>query len=829
MQQTVLRSSAEDHTEIIEAATASKRSSETAADSALSRTDEGFWVAVLPFKYSGSNPDLEALAEGLSEDIVTGLSRFPFLRVIARSSTSRFAADSGDVRAIGKELGARYVMEASLRCAGTMLRVTVQLLDAETGAHMWAETYQRDLKQSDRFVVQDEISDRIVATVADGYGVLVSSMAASLEEKPETEMTACDWLLRQCRYRQLLTPEEHAKIRDGLERFVEREPKHAEPWACLAQLCVDEFVFKFNQRPDSLDRALAAARRAVDLNRTFQYGYQILAQVHFFRRDIAAFRTAAEKAMSLNPRDTDTLAMMGLMLVHIAEFERGANIVRRAMDLNPNHAGWYHFAIIWEHLNKGDYEKALARITRVNMPGLFWQPLTVASICGLLERPVEAAAAVQELRKLDPDFELHVREYIEVWHYSSGLMDRILEGLSKAGVEIAPAAANPSVTRSAIGSGETPALEGFWVAVLPFKSNETSLEISSFAEGLSEEIITGLSRFSYLRVIARASTSKYSKESGDVRAIGKELGARYVMEGSLRQAGSKLRLAVRLVDAATGAHLWAENYERNFDPDSIFELQDDLVPRIVSTCGDQFGVLARSISDAVREKPRDQLSPYEALMRGFGYRYRLNAEEHAEARDVLEKAVEDAPGNADCWAMLSWVYSHEYGHGFNPRPGSLDRALAAARRAVDLAPSNHIAYQTLAVALFFRKDEAGCLSAAERALTLNPLNASNQAIFLIAFTGDWERGCALITRAMELNPHQPGWYQVVLGLNEYRKSNYRKAIAETVKANTTSIWADMVLPAAYAQLGETAAANDALQDLLASQVNSVEAARDFLM
>jgi tetratricopeptide (TPR) repeat protein len=169
----------------------------------------------------------------------------------------------------------------------------------------------------------------------------------------------------------------------------------------------------------------------------------MLAQVHFFRRDIPAFRTAAEKAMSLNPRDTDTLAMMGLMLVHIAEFERGANIVRRAMDLNPNHAGWYHFAVIWEHLHKGDYEKALGRINRVNMPGLFWQPLTVASVCGLLGRSTEAAAAVQELRKLDPDFELHVREYIEVWHYSSGLMDRILEGLMKAGVEIANDAGTP--------------------------------------------------------------------------------------------------------------------------------------------------------------------------------------------------------------------------------------------------------------------------------------------------------------------------------------------------------------------------------------------------
>ena len=148
-----------------------------------------------------------------------------------------------------------------------------------------------------------------------------------------------------------------------------------------------------------------------------------------------------------------------------------------------------------------------------------------------------------------------------------------------------------------------------------------------------------------------------------------------------------------------------------------------MIPRIVSTCADHFGVLARTISDAVRGKDVNQLTPYEALMRGFGYHYRLSPEAHLEARTVLEKAVKDAPNNADCWAMLSWTYSHEFGHDFNPRPGSLDRALAAARRAIELAPSNHLAYQTLAVALFFRKDKAGCLSAAERALALNPLDA----------------------------------------------------------------------------------------------------------
>ncbi len=133
--------------------------------------------------------------------------------------------------------------------------------------------------------------------------------------------------------------------------------------------------------------------------------------------------------------------------------------------------------------------------------------------------------------------------------------------------------------------------EGFRIAVLPFRYTGTSSDVTALAEGLSEEIVTGLSRFSYLRVIARGSTVASVKEEADARDAGKAIGARYVMEGSLRQAGTKLRLAAKLVDATTGAHLWAETYERVFSPESAFELQDDLVGRIVSTVADMHGVL----------------------------------------------------------------------------------------------------------------------------------------------------------------------------------------------------------------------------------------------
>lgn len=201
-----------------------------------------------------------------------------------------------------------------------------------------------------------------------------------------------------------------------------------------------------------------------------------------------------------------------------------------------------------------------------------------------------------------------------------------------------------------------------------------------------------------------------------MRAAGEQIGARYVIEGSLRQAGSVLRIGVQLVDVGSGAHLWAETYDRPFDPSAIFALQDELVPRIVSSVADAHGVLPHTMSEALRSKRPDELTPYEAVLRSFGYGYRRTPEEHALVRDGLERAVEQQPAYADGWAMLSLVISEEHAFGFNVRPESLGRTLDAARRAADVAPSNAMANNALARASFFRKEFQAFRIAAERAL-----------------------------------------------------------------------------------------------------------------
>lgn len=795
----------------------------TVPDSNSVRAEEGFWVAVLPFKHKGTAVGLDELGEGITEGIVTGLSRFSYLRVIARGSTAKFSGESQDIRAIGKELGARYVMEGSVRQSGTKLRLAVQLLDATTGAHLWAENYERAFSADDVFALQDDLVPRIVSTVADVHGVLPRSMSEAVRGREPDELSPYEAVLRSFGYFETGTPEELTIGRTALEAALRKAPTYADAWAMLGFLCCQDYVHAFNLRVDALANGAAAARRAVEAGPSNHLAYLSLAEALAFQKEPVLFRNAAERAIGLNPMDSNSLATLGELLIYAGLAERGTELAGRAKDLNPNHPAWYWFADFYNAFQQADDRTALNLGMKMKLNGHPLAPMFIAAAAGQLGEVEIGARAVEDLLKVRPDLPAIIPSQVnKVWNPEYG--ERFLEGLSKAGMHIPAKAAAAVATReqatrtlAKADSHASRAEEGFRVAVLPFKYSGGKAELTALAEGFTEDVVTGLSRFSYLQVIANSSTSRYAKESADVRTAGKELDARYVIEGSLRHAGSKLRLAVQLVDAVSGSHLWAENYERSFNPEAIFELQDELVPRIVSTVADWYGVLAYSMSELVRSKSPDRLSPYEALLRSIGYGYRVTAEEHLLARGCMERAVEESPSYADGWALLSLLYADEYGFGFNAKPGPLERALQAARRAADAAPSNSFAQAALARTLFFRKEFPAFRAALERAIALNPMDGATVASLgsLLAYSGDWERGCELVERAAQLNPRHPGWYWFPVFWNAYRKGDYGGALSIGLKLNLPGFFATHeAMAAAYGQLGESAAARQSIRDLL---------------
>ncbi|MBA2259895.1 MAG: hypothetical protein H0W18_13445 [Acidobacteria bacterium] len=207
----------------------------------------------------------------------------------------------------------------------------------------------------------------------------------------------------------------------------------------------------------------------------------------------------------------------------------------------------------------------------------------------------------------------------------------------------------------------------------------------------------------------------------------------------------------------------------------------------------------------------------------------MTPEEHARVRAILERAVEHAPDDSDCWAMLATVYTDEHMFGFNAKPDPLGRAQVAARRAVELSPSSALASQALAQSLFFRKELHACRPVAERTIALNPMDGAISAFMglLLALCGDWERGCAAAEAARKLNPHFPGWYWLAPLFHAYHKGDYRAAVGFAMRVNIPGyFWVPATTAAAFGQLGDLEAARKGVRELLTIRPDFGTAARE---
>jgi tetratricopeptide (TPR) repeat protein len=342
-----------------------------------------------------------------------------------------------DIRAVGRELGARYVVEGSIRKRGHALRVNAQLVDAASGVQLWAETYNHELDDGGPFEALDDVTDRIVSTVAGGHGVLVRSMATATREKPLEEASASQLVSRWFTYVLQLKPEEHARLRAAFEHVLDCEPNHANAWACLSNLYCWEYVHRLNPLEKPMERALEAAWRAVTIDSACQLGWQQLAEAHFFARDYTAFRDAAERAMALNPRNSHTRGYLGLLIAFSGEWDRGLALVQRAMALNPGHPDWCYLPYFYNHYRKGEYEAALQVVKRINMPEDPWPQMGIAAACGQLNHPEMARAAIELVRKHQPIYlDLkYYREDAEKWFADTSIVDQLLQGLRKLGLE----------------------------------------------------------------------------------------------------------------------------------------------------------------------------------------------------------------------------------------------------------------------------------------------------------------------------------------------------------------------------------------------------------
>jgi adenylate cyclase len=397
---------------------------------------DGPSIAVLSFMNDSGDPDQDYFSSGLTDDVVTGLSKYTELDVIARTLTLASDDRPLDVSGLGAALDVRYLLQGSVRKAGDRIRVTVQLSDAFDGRIVWREDYQRDLTVSDLFSLQDDLTQQVVNALAGSYGALARAELVEARRKPPEHLDSYDCVLRAYEYLHAHDAPHHLQARDCLERVVELDSAYTDGWAWLAYLYAEEYHHRRNEDPesyDSRDRALEAAERAVNLDPANQVAQGALALASIIQGDHGRGRTAAYRAIELNPNNALWLGLLGTWLAFSGDFERGVPMVNKAILLDANPPPWLHMAIFLEHYHEGRYEAALAEAKRVET-GDFRTPAFLAAANGQLGHGVEAEQALSELRvHFQGSLDDIGQELIQRNGCSPELASQIVEGLRNAG------------------------------------------------------------------------------------------------------------------------------------------------------------------------------------------------------------------------------------------------------------------------------------------------------------------------------------------------------------------------------------------------------------
>jgi TolB-like protein/class 3 adenylate cyclase/tetratricopeptide (TPR) repeat protein len=315
------------------------------------------------------------------------------------------------------------------------------------------------------------------------------------------------------------------------------------------------------------------------------------------------------------------------------------------------------------------------------------------------------------------------------------------------------------------------------IVVLPFVNMSKDPNQEYFSDGITEVLTSDLSRISNLFVIARNTAFTYKGKAVNVQEIGKELGVRYVLEGSVQRAGGQVRITAQLIDT-TGGHLWTERYDRPLK--DLFALQDEIVQKIVTTLRLQLTVQEQGI---LVRKHTDSLEAYDYLLRGIAPFFRDTPETNVQARQLWEKAVALDPQYAEAYAWLSWTYYREWIFRWSTDPQSLERAMAFARQAIALDDSLPRAHALLGMLYTQTQQYDQALAEGERAVALDPNNADSYSMraAMLNLAGRPEEALRMSEQAMRLNPRYPPVYLNVVGWTYYYTGRYAEAIA-TMKA-----------------------------------------------
>jgi len=741
-------------------------------------------IAVLPFDNLGGEPEQEILSDGLTNDIITDLSKFKHLFVIASNSTFSYKGKPVKVQQVAEELGVHYVLEGSFQRAGERLRINAQLIDATTGHHLWAERYDRDA--SNFFAIQEDILRTIVASLASQ--VTEAEIARALT-KETGNLSAYDYFQRAWKLFFTFSKEGNNQALELLEKAIELDPDYARAYGLLAWVHAHNSSgrYSWGEDPDrSLDLALEVAQKAVALAPDDYFSHWALGFALSIRGDFDRANAEYERAVALNPSDATLLTNMAEVLYKTGRAEQAIAQIKLAMRINPHHPDWYFWDLGIAQYFAGQYQAALDTLNKMSNPYNGVRRIR-AAVLVRLGRLEEAREVISKF--IETDLEMTLEEMEDSPWQGGEYLDRWIADLRVAGL---PEKRPPPLP-------DKPS-----IAVLPFTNMSDDPQQEYFVDGMTEDLITDLSKLSGLFVIARNSTFTYKGMSVKVRQVAVELGVRYVLEGSVRRVGNQVRINAQLIDATSGGHLWAERYDGSLQ--DIFALQDQVTRQIVtalevSLTGGEEAQQARHTTD--------NAEAHDAFLQGWAH-YKLGTPgDLARGIPHFEEAVRLDPSYAQAHAALASVYWDAY---VNDWAFDIDmpsfRAEKWANEHLEKAieaptPLAHALQSRMYSSLGFPGE---AVQEAEKAVALDGNDATAHAALAntLVLAERPAEGAEAIGKALRLDPHYPPSYLTILGAAQFGLEQYEEAAVtfeRAVKRNPEDELPRIYLAASYGHLG----------------------------
>ena len=771
-------------------------------------------IAVLPFDNMSGDPNQEFFADGMVEEIITALSKVRWFFVIARNSSFAYKSRAVDVKQVGRELGVRYVLEGGIRRAGSLVRVTVQLIEAATGNHLWAERYDREL--ADIFPVQDEITQRIVAVIEPE--LYAAEQIRSRRKSPES-LDAWECVIRALSCVGEGTPAGNTEAEALCRRAIAIAPGYAQAHSLLAWVLARGADWSGNVST-VLPEATSAARTALGLDERDPWAHLTHGMVLWRRKRSEESEQALRRALELNPNFALAHALLARPLAVGGAQAEAIKSAEHALRLSPNdplvgtHAS---FAVALAHFAAGRYAECIkwARTTIAKTPE-YSPPHTLLIAAAAMQGEREAAAeALGSRLRLRSDFSLAwISDNLP---FGGEVGERWLEGLRKAGCPRSRAEVTNSQRRFSGKAGAATATTEqeitvhargvaprLSLVVLPFVNLSGDREQQYFADGITEDLTTDLSRLVGYSIISRNTAFTYRDRASDTRQIGRELGVRYVLEGSIQRLGNRVRVSAQLIDAESDTHLWADRLDR--DAGDLFVLQNEITSQIaVALHAELIG------SEAARPTVQPGALDYVLRARALYLGKVATRRNYAEQIALHERALALDPGSEKIQSFLAWqLASRVLDEMTDAADDDLGRAEMLADRALTVFPTTALAHYAKATVLHAQHRLEAAISEYEAVLALNRnwVHAIAALGYCKLMTGSIEEAIPAQERAIRLSPRDPKLtaYYFWIGQPHLLQSHVDEAInwfERARSANPEHAVPRAYLAASYGLKGET--------------------------